>query len=129
MVTQRMIKVVYIVPIVMIAALLAVFNWFSITPGSILAVFLLLYMFFASILFILLHFGIELFAKWLSRRKTVEQRRWKIGVKKAYYISSVVAFAPVCLMAIQSIGQLQLRDILLVSLLTGVAAFYIVKRA
>ena len=124
-----MIKVVYIVPIVMIAALLAVFNWFSITPGSILAVFLLLYMFFASILFILLHFGIELFAKWLSRRKTVEQRRWKIGVKKAYYISSVVAFAPVCLMAIQSIGQLQLRDILLVSLLTGVAAFYIVKRA
>ena len=129
MATGRMVRLVYFVPIVTIAVLFMVFNWFTITPGSILAVFLLIYLLIGSLIFILLHFGIELFGKWLSRNRVVEQRRWRVGVKKAYYIASVVAFAPVCLMAIQSIGQLQLRDILLVSLLTGVAAFYIVKRS
>jgi hypothetical protein len=128
MVSPRLVRFVYFVPIVTIAILLVLFQSMTITPGSILAVFLLLYVFFASIIFILLHFGIELFSAWVAKRRSIELRRWRVGVKKAYYIASVVAFAPVCLIALQSLGQLQFRDFFLVALLTAVATLYIVKR-
>lgn len=126
---RKHVKWVYLIPIVTIAVLLAVFQLFSISPGSILAVFLLLYLFFGSVIFILLHFGIELLSSWLAKRRTIELRRWRVGVKKAYYVASVVAFAPVCLIALQSMGQLQARDLFLVGLLTAVATLYIVKRS
>lgn len=126
---RKQTKWVYMLPIVTIALLLTVFQVFPIAPGSILAVFLLLYVFFASVIFIVLHFGIELLGKWMAKRRSIELRRWRVGVKKAYYVASVVAFAPVCLMALQSLGQLQARDLLLVGLLTAVATVYIIKRS
>ncbi|MBC7746798.1 hypothetical protein H7Y40_02330 [Pedobacter sp.] len=124
-------KLVYVIPVASVVALFALFQStdpISIGPGGILVVFILLYLFFVSCLFILLHFGTSIFGRILLSRKTVEQRQWHIGVQKSYYIASIIAFAPVCFLAMQSIGQLQIRDITLVLLLTVVAIFYVVKR-
>jgi hypothetical protein len=128
MASRHLVRFVYFVPIVTIVILLTLFQTVSITPGSILAVFLLMYICFASIIFILLHFGIELLSAWIAKRRSIELRRWRVEVKKAYYVASVMAFAPVCLIALQSLGQLQFRDFFLVGLLTAVATFYIIKR-
>lgn len=125
-------RLVYVIPVAAFVALFALFQMsdpVSIGPGGILVVFILLYLFFVSCLFILLHFGTGVIGKILLRRKTVEQRQWRIGVRKSYYIASIVAFAPVCFLAMQSIGQLQIRDITLVTLLTSFAIFYVVKRS
>ena len=124
-------RLIYIIPVASVVTVFALFQStdpVSIGPGGILAVFILLYLFFVSFLFILLHFGAGIAGKVLLSRKTVEQRQWYIGVRKSYYIASIIAFAPVCFLAMQSIGQLQIRDITLVMLLTIVAIFYVVKR-
>jgi len=62
-------------------------------------------------------------------RRGVNIREWRIGVKRAYYIASIVAFGPVLLLAMQSVGQLQIRDVLLVMALLVLAIFYVVKRS
>jgi hypothetical protein len=41
----------------------------------------------------------------------------------------VLAFGPVLLLAMQSVGQLQFRDVLLVIVLLGLAIFYVIKRS
>lgn len=124
--------VIYLLPVACFVTLFAFFQFsdpIGIGPGGILAVFVLIYLFFLSLLFIGLHFGVGIVGRLLARRKTVEQRTWRLGVRRSYYIASIVAFAPVCLLAIQSIGQLQIRDIGLVTLLCGIGIFYVIKRA
>lgn len=125
-------RLVYIIPVTVLVALFALFqmtNPVSIGPGGILFVFILIYLFVASCFFIILHFGVGLIGRLVTRHRTVEQRQWRIGVRKSYYIASIVAFAPVCFLGMQSIGQLQLRDVLLVAFLMLVAIFYVVKRS
>lgn len=52
-----------------------------------------------------------------------------MGVRKAYYIASVLAFGPVLLLAMQSVGQLQPRDVILAASFLVIAIFYVVKRS
>lgn len=128
LVTQRL---VYIVPVACIVALFWLFQTtdpISIGPAGILLVFILLYVFFASCLFIILHVGLGMIGKVVLRHKTIEHRKWSLGVRKSYYVASILAFAPVCLLAVQSIGQLELRDVALVVALTAIAIFYTLKR-
>jgi len=49
---------------------------------------------------------------------------WKVS----YYIASIIAFMPVLLLAMQSVNQLTIRDVLLVVLFTGLAIFYVSRR-
>ena len=112
----------------MLFVIFNVSNPVDIGPGGILIVFVLIYLFFASCFFILLHFGINILSRYLARRKSIDHRHWQVGVRLAYYIASALAFAPVVVLAMQSVGQLQLRDVLLVTVLEVLAIFYIVKR-
>lgn len=123
---------IYAAPLLCIALLFLLFNISNpvdIGPGGILLVFILIYLLCVSLVFIMLHFGISLASRFVASRSSIAQRQWRIGVRKAYYVASALAFAPVILLAMQSVGQLQLRDILLVSFLEALAIFYIVKRA
>ena len=130
---RRFLKImVTLMPFLCIGALFLLFNISNpvdIGPGGILIVFVLIYLFFASSFFVLLHFGVGVLSRFVSSRKSIDHRHWQIGVRRAYYIASALAFAPVVLLAMQSVGQLQVRDILLVSFLEILAIFYIVKRA
>lgn len=122
----------YLIPLFALAALLVVVmstDPVSVGPGGILIVFLLVYIFWAGLFFTLIHLGIGLASRLvIKHRKTVTVRSMQIGVRKAYYIASALAFVPVLFLAMNSLGQLQLRDIVLVLAFTTLIIFYIVKR-
>jgi hypothetical protein len=123
---------VTLMPFACIGLLFILFNVSNpvdIGPGGILIVFVLIYLFFMSSFFVILHFGVGLLGRFVSSRRSIDQRHWQVGVRRAYYIASALAFAPVVLLAMQSVGQLQARDVLLVTILEILAIFYIVKRA
>ncbi|HET8689998.1 MAG TPA: hypothetical protein VFL81_01005 [Candidatus Saccharimonadales bacterium] len=117
-----------ILPVLALLALLAIFsltNPIGIGPVGVLIVFILFYVFFASSFFLLLYYGGGLVAK-------VSQRRLKakgMASHKAYYVSSVLAFGPVLLIALQSVGQLKIQDVALVVILLVIAVFYVVRRS
>jgi hypothetical protein len=98
-------------------------------PGLVLAVFILIYLGCLSVLFIALRFGLYWVKKLLAlRNKSEGQAIPRIGTRKAYYVASVLAFAPVTLLAMHAYSQLQFTDIALVVVLMTVITFYIVKR-
>lgn len=124
-------NLVYLIPLTAAALLLLTLNLTNpLTggPAAILLVFILIYVLCTSLLFILLHIGVGMASKIWAKR-SVNVREWKIGVRRAYYVASVVAFGPVLILAMQSVGQLQVQDVLLVVALLGLAIFYVVKRS
>jgi len=117
-----------------VSVVLLVYTWNTTNPTTtgplgILVVFVLLYLFWLSLFFAVLHLGFVamqktgLFKIIMKRR---EGRPFKHGL--AYYIASIVAFMPVLLLAMQSVNQLTLRDFILVFLFVVLAVFYVVKR-
>ena len=124
---------IYLTPFV--SVLLLLYIWNTTNPGTtgplgILFVFVLLYLFWASIFFILLHAGFAIFRKtnlfrlFMSRRED-KPFNWKLS----YYVASIIAFMPVLLLAMQSVNQLTIRDVLLVLGFTGLAIFYVIRRS
>lgn len=98
-------------------------------PLGILLVFVLIYLIVASLLFTLLHWGVRFVsAQIVKRNKRVTVRAYRVGIRKAYYIASAVAFGPVLLLALNSVRQLKFTDILLVGVFLTLSIFYISKR-
>lgn len=98
-------------------------------PGGILLSFILIYLIIASLLFTVLHWGVRFVSAQIVRRGSrVTARSYRVGVRKAYYTASAVAFGPVLLLALNSVRQLKPTDILLVGLFLALAIFYISKR-
>lgn len=125
-------KWVVVVPIVAVLALSVLVTQTSpdsIGPAGILLVFVLLYIFFASVLFIVLHAGEAMLRMVMGEERVARMPRWSFEVKKAYYLASVLAFVPVALLAMQSLGQLQVRDIALVGVLALLVSFYVLRIA
>jgi len=124
-------KITYVLPLLSaigLVAILTVTNPLQAGAAGILFAFVLMYIFWASVFFIFLHAGIGVVARMVSRKENVNIRQWRIGVRKSYYIASVLAFAPVLLLAMHSVGQLQVQDIALIVVLLFLGIFYIVKR-
>lgn len=123
---------VYTMPLWLFSILLYLLNTtdpVSAGPGGILVTFVVIYLIVASLLFTLLHWGVRAVSSQLAKRRTrITLRSYKMGVRKAYYIASAVAFGPVLLLALNSVRQLNVTDIILVSLFLGLAIFYITKR-
>lgn len=90
---------------------------------SILLVFLLLYVFFASTFFVFLR---ELLHHVRIKRTIITPA--KMSHRRAYYIASALAFVPVSLLAMQSLQQIRVFDLMLVGVLTSLIIFYIIKR-
>lgn len=123
----------YVTPL--LALLLLFYIWattspITIGPSGILGVFVLLYLFWVSLFFIIIHLSFVIFKKtplfgFFIKRRDGRPFHWQL----AYYVASIVAFVPVLLLAMQSVSQLTLRDVGLVVLFAGLAVFYVVKRA
>lgn len=124
---------IYFTPVISLILLLYILN--STNPGTIgplgiLFVFVLLYLFWASLFFIMLHLVFAVFRKsslfriFMSRREN-KPFNWRLS----YYVASIIAFMPVLLLAMQSVNQLTLRDVLLVLGFTGLAIFYVIRRS
>lgn len=123
----------FIVPVVVLGLLYIIFQSTdpaSVGPGGVLGVFVLIYVGCLSVLFIILRFGLYWIKKVLALRKG-SARAYVLpamGTRKAYYVASVLAFAPVTLLAMHAYSQLQFSDVALVALLVTVVTFYVVKR-
>ena len=92
-------------------------------PAGILIVFIFIYGFFLSISYLAVFWGSRLFVRlgWLHHRNSV-------NAKRSYYIASVLSCLPVFLLAIRSIGQLRLLDVVLSIIFVGLATFYVIRR-
>ena len=126
--TKLLKYIIYVIPLASILTLLYVFNTFDpgrVGPVGILFIFILIYLISLGVFFFVLDVGLTFVLKILNKdgkkEKTVE-------FKKAYYIASIAAFLPVLMLGIQSVGQLQLTDVLLVVAFLSLAIFYVVKR-
>ena len=124
-------RLIYILPVLTAVALLYIWNTINpseATPGEVLLVFVLLYAFWLSIFFLLARLIFRLYERIkLDKTDNVTEIRFK--AHKVYYVASVVAFFPVLVIAMQSIGQLKLTDVILVGVLIGLAVFYVIKRS
>ncbi len=113
----------YLLPIMSFVGLTVLLNRtnpLDVGPAGILLVFGLVYVFISSSLYLLLTLAMMLLAYFVTTRATSR--------RKLYYLASIIAFAPVFLLALNSIGQLELKDFILVFCLVGLACFYVLKR-
>jgi len=113
----------YSLPIISFVGLVVLLNRtnpLDVGPAGILLVFGLAYVFISSALYLVLTLVMILLAYFVTI--TATSRR------KLYYLSSIIALAPVFLLALNSIGQLEVKDFVLVLFLVGFACFYVVKR-
>lgn len=122
----------FIFPFLVAGLLLAIFQYTdpaAVGPGSVLGVFILIYLGCLSVLFILLRFGLYWFRKLLALRNgSSGYVSSGIGTRKAYYIASVLAFLPVTFLAMHAYSQLRLIDVVLVVAFMAIATFYVIKR-
>lgn len=130
--SYRFIYLGYISPLLFLGIILYVWqitNPTSIGPIGILGIFLLLYLFWASLFFVIVHLvmtflhRIPILQHVSSAPKSAKNRGYV-----AYYTASILAFAPVLILAMQSVDQLTWRDIMLVIVFVGLAIFYVLKR-
>jgi Ca2+/Na+ antiporter len=111
----------------LLVALLQTSTPSSIGPLGILLIFILIYVSVLGVLTFLL-FIVSKIVRKLSESFTVKRRLEGLTLKRSYYFSSVIALAPVLLIAMQSIGRVGVYEFLLVILFVVVACTYISKR-
>lgn len=117
--------VVFAAPFVICAAIIVTMNLISplsAGPAGVLFIFGLLYLLFLSIAFGFFYAG---------SRVLQRNGRWgfkALRARRAYYIASVLASFPVMLIAIASIGQIDVVSIGLVVTFVALATFYVLRR-
>lgn len=88
--------------------------------ASILLVFLLLYLLFVGTIFGFISFVARIIQKRYHKQIITHERQ--------YYTSIVIAFLPVSLLAMQSLHQIRILDLILASILMALILFYVYKR-
>lgn len=122
---------VYAFPLVAVVGLAIFFSRTdpsSVGPVGILGVFVTIYLICLDLIFLLVHGGLRVLGALLAKARLAHPKAWRVGVRKAYYIASVVAFGPVFLLAVSTLGQLQVRDVALVVIFLALAVVYVLKR-
>ena len=117
------ISLLYALPLVWFMCILLVLNSTSplkIGPVGILLVFVLFYAFGSSLLFAVAYAITKLLQLVLRRRL--------IAPKRLYYVSSIVALAPVFMVALNTLGQLRWIEVVLVLVLVSLGVFYSLRR-
>ncbi len=117
---------------VIAAGLFFVFNYTSpetAGPLGVLLVFFALYAFALALIFAIIN-GIEAVYFHFRPIKAIDEAvgKPKLFRRRTVYVSAALAFAPLFLLSLNSLGQLQIRDIFLVILIEALAILYIFKR-
>lgn len=114
---------IYIAPIVCFFTLILILNAtnpLETGPASILLVFVMLYLLVLTVMSAILHI---VGAVW----RVVRPSR-PTGLRRGYYVLSVVSIAPVLMVALNTLGQLGLLECGLILLLVGLGCFYVLRR-
>jgi uncharacterized membrane protein len=117
------VAVVYIAPLVTFLALSTVLNMtnpLQSGPVIILVVFVLLYLFVVSAICA----ALQLLAAVIRMLRPAS----RFSLRRSYYVVSILGLAPVLLVALNTLGQLDALEIVLILLLVGLGCFYVVRR-
>jgi hypothetical protein len=117
------IAVIYLLPVILFGAIIALFNETSplrVGPLGILSVFGLVYLLVLAVLSAFAYFCMALIGHFRAIER-ITKRRW-------YSVSAIVAIAPILLLALNTTGQLAIKDVVLVLLLVSFVCFYISKK-
>lgn len=105
--------------LLLIFILFNISNPLQVGPAGVLVVFILFYGLASSLIFILL-VALSGFFKLVLKRI--------IGRKDMYYLASVLAFAPIFLIGLNTLNQLGPIELALVIVLVAIGCFYVIKR-
>jgi hypothetical protein len=123
----RLVAVSSFVATLLLVVLLYATKPATIGPLGILIVFILMYVSVLGVLTFLL-FGISKIIHKVSASFTVKKPLPQLSLNKSYYFASVISLAPVMFVAMQSVGEVGVYEVLLVTLFVVIACVYIAKR-
>ncbi len=118
-----LLAILYASPILWFLAVIWTINTTSplaIGPAGILAVFILFYGLASSTLFVL--------GSVANKLSTVIGRRQILSTRRMYYMTSILAFGPVFMIALNTLGQLGAIEVTLVIMLIALGMFYTLRR-
>ena len=124
---SRVVTISVAVAIVILAIILHVTQPSTVGPLGILIVFILMYVSVLGVLTFLLYSLSRLISK-ISTSFTVKKPIRPLSLSRSYYFSSVLALAPVMLVGMQSVAEVEIYDVLLIVLFVVIACTYISKR-
>jgi hypothetical protein len=114
-------------------ALLSVVGIFSYTdpatiglPG-ILVVIILLYILFYLLIYVTIRVVLRILQYFRSNKNNIKLEEHKV-VRRLPIFSALWALAPVFLISLNSLGEIQLRDIALILLFEALATFYALRK-
>lgn len=117
---------IILVSAILLAILLQTTTPSTIPPIGILAFFVLFYtLVLVGLTYFLL--GLSLVLSWLGA-KLSWHRSFKLSLRRGYLYASVLAFAPVILVGMNSVGTTSALDLSLVLLFELIACFYVWRR-
>jgi hypothetical protein len=90
-------------------------------PLSVLTAFILIYLFVTSSLYAAVFSVIKVLL--------ILKIKIRINMKTTYYLTSVIALAPVFLLALNTLNQLDAKDVILVLVLISLGCFYVLRRS
>lgn len=111
-----------IVSVIGLSLLLNLTSPSTIGPMGILVFFVMLYMIFLGLFSFFLHIAGKVSASFLKKPLKF------INFKRSYYYATVLALAPIILIAQQSIGRVGFFEFILVIVFEIIACIYISKR-
>lgn len=121
----KVIAIVALLAFVILAIVVQTTTPMQVGPLGIITVFGLIYLSVLGPLTFIIY-GIHLLISAL--RKRLDSKASAFTVKHAYYYASVLALAPVILIAMQSVGRSGLYDVTLIVIFEIIACIYITKR-
>jgi hypothetical protein len=124
---SRILAILSFLSVVGLAILLTLTTPNQVGPVGVLVFFALIYIIslgiFVGLVYLFSSASTFLFKKSISTRPVK-----RLSTKKLYYVSSILAFAPVLLLAIQSFGGIGFLELALVLLFETIGVFLILKR-
>ena len=124
---SRVIAISVVVAVLVLVSILHITQPSTVGPMGILIVFVAMYVSVLGLLTFLLFSLSKLISK-VSSSFTVKKPIRPLSLSRSYYFSSVIALAPVMLIGMQSVGEVEIYDVLLIALFVVIACIYISKR-
>lgn len=117
-----------IVVVALLGVLLNTTNPSTAGPLGVLAIFILMYMLVLGALTFLLAAGSRLWAR-VAAGFAVARPIQPLSLRRSYYFASILALAPIMILAMNSVGEVGIYDLLLVALFATIATIYVAKRS
>ena len=124
---QRIIATISLASLCLLSAMLTFTTPASAGPLGLLVIFISAYLAFIGLVSFFL-FGISKLISSISANMTVAKPIQQMNFKRAYYFSTVLAAAPVMLIAMQSVRSIDVYQLGLVIVFEVVACLYVSRR-